>query len=50
MLDVIWKEVGDVANAPPHPEGDVDADMFEKRDARLVLLLTAALSEYIEQR
>jgi hypothetical protein len=50
MLDAIWKEVGDVANAPPHPEGDVDADMFEKRDARLVLLLTAALSEYIEQR
>jgi len=21
MLDVIWKEVGDVANAPPHPKG-----------------------------
>lgn len=50
LLDTLWKEVGDVANTPPHPEGDVDADLFERRDARLILLLTAALSEYIEQR
>jgi hypothetical protein len=47
MLDQLWKEVGDVANAPHHPEGNVDAELFERRDARLVLLLTAALSEYV---
>jgi hypothetical protein len=50
LLDVLWKEVGDVANAPHHPEGEVDAELFDGRDARLVLLLTAALSEYVEHR
>lgn len=45
LLDTLWKEVGDVANAPHHPEGNVDAELFEERDARLVLLLTATLSE-----
>jgi hypothetical protein len=47
LLDALWKEVGDIANAPHHPEGDVDAEIFDARDARLVLLLTAALSEYV---
>jgi hypothetical protein len=47
MLDALWKEIGDVANAPHHPEGDVDAELFDRRDARLILLLTSALSEYI---
>lgn len=50
LLDTLWKEVGDVANAPHHPEGDVNAELFTGRDARLVLLLTAALSEYVEPR
>jgi hypothetical protein len=50
LLDVLWKEVGDIANAPHHPEGNVDAEIFDARDARLVLLLTAALSEYVESR
>jgi transposase len=50
LLDVPWKEVGDIVNAPHHPEGDVDAEIFDARDARLVLLLTAALSEYVESR
>jgi hypothetical protein len=50
LLDLLWKEVGDVANAPHHPEGNVDAELFDSRDARLVLLLTAALSEYVEPR
>lgn len=50
LLDVLWKEVGDIANASHHPEGDVDAELFDERDARLVLLLTAALSEYVEPR
>jgi hypothetical protein len=48
LLDVLWKEVGDIANAPHHPEGDVDAELLDERDARLVLLLTVALSEYVE--
>lgn len=47
LLDALWKEVGDIANAPHHPEGNVDAELFDSRDARLVLLLTAALSEYV---
>jgi hypothetical protein len=50
LLDVLWKEVGDVANAPHHPEGNVNAEAFDGRDARLILLLTAALSEYVERR
>jgi len=50
LLDTLWKEIGDVANAPHHPEGDVNAELFSDRDARLILLLTAALSEYVEQR
>ena len=49
LLDTLWKEVGDVANAPHHPEGDVDAEIFESRDARLVLLLTSVLSEYVNE-
>jgi hypothetical protein len=50
LLDTLWKEVGDVANAPHHPEGDVNAELFTGRDARLLLLLTAALSEYVQPR
>ena len=49
LLDAMWKEVGDVANSPHHPEGDVDTELFEQRDARLILVLVAALSEYLEQ-
>jgi hypothetical protein len=50
LVDTIWKRVGDIADAPHHPEGDVDAELFERRDARLILLLTAALSEYLDQQ
>lgn len=50
LLDVLRKEVGDVANTPHHPQGHVDAELFDERDARLVLLLTAALSEYVAPR
>ena len=49
LLDTLWKEVGDVANAPHHPESDVDAELFERRDARLIFLLTSALSEYVSE-
>jgi hypothetical protein len=50
LLDVLWKEVLDIANAPHHPEGSVTAEIFDGRDARLLLLLTSALSEYVERR
>jgi hypothetical protein len=50
LLDTLWKEVGDVANAPHHPEGSEDATAFDGRDARLILILTAAVSEYVERR
>jgi hypothetical protein len=50
LLDTLWKEIGDVANAPHHPEGDVNAELFDARDARLILLLTATLSKYVERR
>ena len=40
---------GDIANAPHHPENDDDIELFDRRDARLVLMLTAVLSEYVEQ-
>lgn len=50
LLDSLWKQVGDVANAPHHPERDSGAEAFDGRDARLLLLLTAALSEYVEPR
>jgi hypothetical protein len=50
LLDTLWKEVGDLANAPHHPESDVNAEVFTGRDARLLLILTVALSEYVERR
>jgi len=50
LLDTLWKEVRDVANAAHHPEGDVNAEPFTYGDARLILLLTAALSEYVQCR
>ena len=50
LLDVLWKEVGVVANAPHHPEGNVNPQTFDGRDARLILLLATALSEYVERR
>jgi hypothetical protein len=48
LLDTLWRTVGDIANAPHHPEGDIDSQTFNGKDARLVLLLTAALSEYMD--
>ena len=28
LLDTLWKEVGDIAIAPHHPEGDADAELL----------------------
>lgn len=49
LLDSLWKEVGDMASYPHHPEGQVDAQSFTPKDARLVLLLTAALCDYVSE-
>jgi hypothetical protein len=47
FLDSVWKALTDITNAPHHPEGDASSQQFEPADARLVLLLTAALSAYL---
>lgn len=49
FLDTLWKEIGDVANASHHPEGNVNAELFTGRDARLLLVLAAALSAYVQR-
>ena len=47
FLDGLWKAATDLANVPHHPEADEDDQDFAPNDARLVLLLTAALCEYV---
>ncbi len=47
FLDELWRRLGDIANAPHHPEGETDAELFDARDARAVLMLTAVLSQYV---
>ena len=47
FLDGLSKSATDLANAPHHPEGHAQEHEFGPKDARLMLLLTAALSEYV---
>jgi hypothetical protein len=47
FLDAVWKAATDVMNVPHHPEGRTAAQQFEAADARLMLLVTAALSGYV---
>ncbi len=47
FLDAVWKAATDVVNVPHHPEGRPGTQHFDVADARLMLLLTAALSTYI---
>lgn len=47
FLADLWKSATDVANVEHHPEGTPDEQYFDAADARLILLLTAALSEYL---
>jgi hypothetical protein len=47
FVDGLWKATNDLVNAPHHPEGTEATQHFDAADARLTLLLTAALSEYI---
>lgn len=47
FLDAVWKAAIDVVNVPHHPEGREAVQHFDAADARLMLLLTAAVSVYI---
>lgn len=47
FLDVLWKAATDFVNAPHHPEGSGQGVWLDHRDARLTLMMTALLSEYL---
>jgi hypothetical protein len=47
FLDGLWKAAIDIVNTPHHPEGKMVEQHFGPADARLMLTLTAALSQYI---
>lgn len=47
FLDVLWKAATDFVNAPHHPEGGGQGGPLDHRDARLTLMMTALLSEYL---
>jgi len=47
FIDTLWQEIGVVANASHHPEGRPAVEAFAEADARLMLLLTATLCEYL---
>ncbi|HEX3679024.1 MAG TPA: hypothetical protein VHU90_04820, partial [Galbitalea sp.] len=49
FVDGIWKSAVDLVNAPHHPEGHEQPQHFDAADARLILLLTAALSSYVRE-
>lgn len=47
FLDQLWQAAVELVNRPHHPEGTATPQGYEAADARLLLLLTAALSEYV---
>jgi hypothetical protein len=47
FLEAVWKAAIDVVNVPHHPEGRPASQHFDAADARLMLLMTAALSGYV---
>jgi len=49
FIDSVWKASTDFTNAPHHPEGEAASQHFDAADARLVLLLTGALSAYLSE-
>lgn len=46
-LSKLWTVMTDFANGPHHPEGQSDVLWLDHRDARLTLMITALLSEYL---
>ncbi len=49
LLDALWQGLLDASNAPLHPEGQDHSRTLTPADARLHLLLTAVLSEYVSE-
>jgi hypothetical protein len=49
LIYALWQRISKIVSVPHHAEGEVTL-VFDRRDARLVLILLAALSEYIEQQ
>ncbi|MDA8385227.1 MAG: hypothetical protein M0Z88_03050 [Actinomycetota bacterium] len=47
LIDTYWSRIIDTASAPHHPEGNPEIELFAAHDARLVLFVTAALSQYL---
>ena len=47
FVDSVWNAAVDIVNAPHHPEGQPAEQKFDVSDARLMLMLTASLSEYV---
>jgi hypothetical protein len=47
FIDGLWKATNDLVNVPHHPEGRPTEQHFDRDDARLMLVVTAALSEYV---
>jgi hypothetical protein len=47
FLDELWKAATDLVNLPHHPEGQPEVQHFDDADARIMLVLTAALSSYV---
>lgn len=50
FIDGLWKSANDLVNVPHHPEGQPTEQRFDREDARLMLVLMAALSEYVSGR
>jgi hypothetical protein len=47
FLDGLWKAATNFVNAPHHPEASGQGVWLDHRDARLTLMMTALLSEYL---
>lgn len=48
VLDALWKSLNDFANVPHHPEGQTHPFEASPADARLQVMLTAVVSEYLD--
>jgi hypothetical protein len=48
LLFALWQRVSKIVGVPHHSEGEA-SQSFDRRDAKLILVLVAALSEYLEQ-
>ena len=49
VLDAVWQALLDTANMASHPEGQVVSYQPTAHDAKLTLMMTATISEYLHQ-